>query len=276
VTEADWASTDARTLLAFVAVRSEPRGSVVPQVRLSERKLRLFQLACFRRQWPSPILPVLRVALLTVERFAEGGASESDRARAEEAVAALCSRMLEHPVEVFGPSPGVSLVDALEQASAAQSLCVPYERLLTQYTYTYPGRPHGFVPVHPRDRLIQADDVLRRVLNVVSRPAPGEHLPSDRILLARKAAEEATQAELLRCVTGNPFAPVRLDPRWITSTAQGLAYGIYEERAFDRLPVLADSLEDAGCEDVEILSHCRSGGAHCLGCWVVDLVLGKE
>jgi hypothetical protein len=54
-----------------------------------------------------------------------------------------------------------------------------------------------------------------------------------------------------------------------------LARAIYDDRAFDRLPVLADALEDAGCVERAILDHCRSGGEHVLGCWVVDLLLGK-
>jgi hypothetical protein len=58
-------------------------------------------------------------------------------------------------------------------------------------------------------------------------------------------------------------------------TVPKLAAAIYEERAFDRLPVLADALEDARCADAAILGHCRSGGEHVRGCWVVDLVLGK-
>jgi hypothetical protein len=66
------------------------------------------------------------------------------------------------------------------------------------------------------------------------------------------------------------------DPRWRTSDTLGLARGIYEERAFDRMPLLADALMDAGCDDEQVLSHCRSEGPHVRGCWVVDLVLGKE
>jgi hypothetical protein len=80
----------------------------------------------------------------------------------------------------------------------------------------------------------------------------------------------------LRCLLGNPFRPVVFDPRWRTADAVGLARGIYEERAFDRLPLLADALMDAGCADEQVLSHCRSEGPHVRGCWVVDLVLGKE
>ena len=55
-----------------------------------------------------------------------------------------------------------------------------------------------------------------------------------------------------------------------------LARSIYEERAFDRLPVLADALEDAGCTDAIILGHCRGPGVHVRGSWVIDLLLGKE
>jgi hypothetical protein len=57
---------------------------------------------------------------------------------------------------------------------------------------------------------------------------------------------------------------------------RGLAEGIYADRAFDRLPILADALEEAGCTDAEVLAHCRGPGPHVRGCWVVDLILGKE
>jgi hypothetical protein len=80
---------------------------------------------------------------------------------------------------------------------------------------------------------------------------------------------------LIREVFGNPFRRVRVNPAWLTSTVTELARGIYEERAFDRLPILADALMDAGCDDAELLDHCRSAGPHVRGCWVVDLVLGK-
>lgn len=78
---------------------------------------------------------------------------------------------------------------------------------------------------------------------------------------------------------GNPFQPVLLDPAWLswqTGTIPKLAHSIYQERAFDRLPILADALEEAGCDNAEILAHCRQPGVHARGCWVVDLVLGKE
>jgi hypothetical protein len=89
--------------------------------------------------------------------------------------------------------------------------------------------------------------------------------------------EEATiQASLVRDIFGNPFRPVALDPRWQTETVVLLAQGIYADKAFDRIPILADALEDAGCDNADILNHCRGEGPHVRGCWVVDLVLGKS
>ncbi len=88
-------------------------------------------------------------------------------------------------------------------------------------------------------------------------------------------AERIQQSHLLRDIFGNPFRPIAVDPTWLTSTAVGLARGIYDDRAFDRLPILADALQDAGCENSDILAHCRGDGPHVRGCWVVDLVLGK-
>jgi hypothetical protein len=90
------------------------------------------------------------------------------------------------------------------------------------------------------------------------------------------AREPAAQSSLLRCIVGNPFRPVSLDPNWRTTTVLALAQGIYDERAFDRLPILADALQDAGCDNKEMLAHCRGEGPHARGCWVVDLVLGKQ
>jgi hypothetical protein len=89
------------------------------------------------------------------------------------------------------------------------------------------------------------------------------------------------QANLLRCVFGNPFRPITMNPAWKVlawndGTVRKIAQSIYEERAFDRLPILADALTDAGCDHADLLNHCRSEGPHVKGCWVVDLLLGKE
>jgi hypothetical protein len=68
---------------------------------------------------------------------------------------------------------------------------------------------------------------------------------------------------------------VVFDPEWRTATVVQLAQGIYDDRAFDRLPILADALQDAGCDHADVLNHCRDTGPHARGCWVVDLILGK-
>jgi hypothetical protein len=85
------------------------------------------------------------------------------------------------------------------------------------------------------------------------------------------------QAAILRDILGPlPFRPVALDPACLTSTAVGLAEGVYADRTWDRLPILADALEDAGCTDADVLAHLRGPGPHARGCWPVDLVLGKS
>jgi hypothetical protein len=88
------------------------------------------------------------------------------------------------------------------------------------------------------------------------------------------------QCQLLRDIFGNPFRPLpRLNPSWLAAeggTVPKLAASIYEERAFDRLPILADALEEAGCDAAELLTHLRGPGPHVRGCWAVDLLLGKE
>jgi hypothetical protein len=90
------------------------------------------------------------------------------------------------------------------------------------------------------------------------------------------AGERCEQARLMRCIFGNPFRPVILDQTWRTSNVMDLARGIYDERAFDLLSILADALEESGCHDAEILDHCRGPRTHARGCWLLDLVLGKS
>jgi hypothetical protein len=91
------------------------------------------------------------------------------------------------------------------------------------------------------------------------------------------------QAALLHDLLGNPFRPVTIKPTWRTPTVTSLAQAAYEERSLPsgeldaaRLAILADALEEAGCDNTDILNHCRQPGEHVRGCWVVDLVLGKE
>jgi len=100
-------------------------------------------------------------------------------------------------------------------------------------------------------------------------PTPG------RAGYARDELTMASQAWIIRDVFGNPFRPATCPPSWRTSAAGALAESVYEARDFAAMPVLADALEEAGCDDADVLTHCRGPGPHVRGCWVVDLVLGK-
>jgi hypothetical protein len=94
--------------------------------------------------------------------------------------------------------------------------------------------------------------------------------------LRTRRAEEAEQAKLIRDVFGNPFRPAVFDASWRSDTVLSLAKGMYGSRDFSAMPVLADALQDMGCEATDILNHCRDESIpHVRGCWVVDLVLNK-
>ncbi len=86
----------------------------------------------------------------------------------------------------------------------------------------------------------------------------------------------AKLAHILREQLGNPFRPYRLETTWRTETVLALAEGIEADRAFDRMPILADALEEAGCDERPMLDHLRGPGPHARGCWVLDLILNRE
>jgi hypothetical protein len=95
--------------------------------------------------------------------------------------------------------------------------------------------------------------------------------------------EKQAQARLLRDIFGNPFRPVSCDPAWQTADVLALAQAAYENRILpagtleaERLAVLADALEEAGCDNADILHHLRDPGVHARGCWAVDLILGRS
>jgi hypothetical protein len=87
------------------------------------------------------------------------------------------------------------------------------------------------------------------------------------------------QCNLLREIIGNPFRVSSIDQALsmqTLGTAIALARSIYSDKSFNCVPLLGDALEDAGCLNPAILAHCHATRAHVRGCWVVDLVLGKQ
>ena len=126
------------------------------------------------------------------------------------------------------------------------------------------------------------ESARRAVLSITASRCPRPLEPDDTPCLERAAshavfagADVLNVVALLREIVGNPFRSVTIDPRRLTSTVVDLATAIYDERAFDRVRILADALLDAGCDNEEIIAHCRSKETHVRGCWVVDLILGK-
>jgi len=86
--------------------------------------------------------------------------------------------------------------------------------------------------------------------------------------------EVTAQCEIARDVLGYTEVTVRLDPEWQTSTAVAIVRGMYESRDFSAMPILADALQDSGCDEPEILEHCRAESSHFRGCWVCEWLLG--
>jgi hypothetical protein len=156
------------------------------------------------------------------------------------------------------------------------------ERSLWLFTLACFRRVWGLVDVHVRQGVESSERHVEGMTASEGDAGPdamGSALHAvrycQRLVGRRRGPREAQQqAHLLREVVRNPFRPVALDPSWLTSDVLALAKGIYDEGAFDRMPILHDALMDAGCSNQEVLGHCRQEG-HVRGCWVVDLLLGK-
>jgi len=84
----------------------------------------------------------------------------------------------------------------------------------------------------------------------------------------------AEQVVLLRELFGNPFHPISVEPSWLTPTVLTLAHIVRTERTFELMPVLGDALQDAGCDNAEVIDHCYGPSPHVVGCWLVDSLSG--
>jgi hypothetical protein len=123
---------------------------------------------------------------------------------------------------------------------------------------------------HTPEHLVRLFEVLPALFGL--QPTPdGYRWAADAIGIGRELGR------IIHEIYGNPFRPVSFSAEWRTTDVLLLAQGIYAERAFDRMPILADALQDAGCDTDDLLSHLRDMNAtHVRGCWALDLVLGKE
>lgn len=264
MTEAEWlTATHPNPLLEHLrgSWQARLRGWLAGTRRpMSERKLRLVACACFRRIWERIVDERRHRVVEIAEMFADGNATQREMSE-------ILVQAYKYTADPSGfrkaAAPGSydSAYSAAIYAAEYAALTVgfgeePYPRLRGSAS-TY----HGLA--ESRDDAVTMQDMCPK------------ELPQAEDRCASRL-ERLAQTHIVRDIFGNPFRPVTVDPAWRTSTVVSLAQGIYDERAFDRLPILADALEDAGCTNADMLNHCRQPGDHVRGCWCVDLLLDKR
>ncbi len=237
MTEAEWmACTNLGEMVYFL------------RNRVTDRKWRLFAAACCRSVLNSLGDPRCRNAIALTERLADGNA------RLDELVAAQ------------------QLACAVLEETGANRKSHPVEDIARVIT------------IPTLDAQTVAHATAMNVVGVIGEMAWKEAMGQGRRRQEKKRREawrqeESTQISLLPDVVGNPFRPATLAPVWLDwndGVIRKLAQAVYDDRAFDRLPVLADALEEAGSTDAALLTHCRGPGPHVRGCWLVDLLLDKK
>jgi hypothetical protein len=200
-----------------------------------ERKLRLFAVACFHRVRHLLTDRHMHRAVEVAERHADHLATIEEITAIRNSTLAASS--------VLGDS-------AIPTAHTTIEACVRAARIAAWEPVLFPAK-------------------------VAERPDSGA---SNQFELGAADADAAgkkernAQALLLRDILGNPFRPVTIEPAWLSPSRVTLAGNIYHHRAFDRMPILGNTLEGAGCDNSAILDHCRSGIEHVRGCWVVDAI----
>ncbi|HYV39291.1 MAG TPA: hypothetical protein VE988_26620 [Gemmataceae bacterium] len=224
--------------------------------KASDRKLRLFAVACHRHIWHLLTDATdSRKTLEFAERFADGFATTND----------LHGRAWGTPGSAFS----VVLYKAWDAAENAIQFtaAIAKDAVLRKDSETKKKWHEIFDAA-------SEDNSLGEAMRIADAQMPAEWLGMGE---AEWANERARQCELLRDVFGPTyFRIVACDRSLLTSGVGTLAQIIYDDRAYDRLPILADALEEAGCDNQDILAHCRGPGPHVRGCWVLDFLLGKE
>ncbi|WP_439621470.1 hypothetical protein [Gemmata sp.] len=140
------------------------------------------------------------------------------------------------------------------------------------------GRNSGHLLAFQRDLPLHLGFLVSGTANDVASYAVGDGWESETkaAWFAARDAERLILAAITRCAVGPlPFRTVSFFAEWRTSTVVAIAQQMYDSRDFSVMPILADALQDAGCDNDDILDHCRGPGPHVRGCWVADLVLGK-
>lgn len=207
----------------------------------SERKIRLFCCACCRRIWHLLSDDRCRNAVEVAERFADELASDEELKKAGEGADDAADEAEDSDLSYFKK---LALVGSCNAAAFA----VDVNAIAAAEWAVY--------AVAGSNAVYDKNEEARR--------------------LAAYNLEIKNQANILRDIFGNPFRPVTFDKSFLTSKVICLAREIYDDSDFERLPLLAVTLEQAGCTNQEILSHCRGPRPHARGCWALDAILAKE
>jgi hypothetical protein len=222
--------------------------------KASNRKLQLFSVACLRRIWDLISDGRSRKLVEITEHFLDGTASTEEACSAYDAFNEPYQQGAIHDAAGGSTHEAVESV-AHEGAGAAMLVALKASEAIGYATA---------LSIHASSDVSSTD----------WSPARTEAWRS------AQRREWAVQAALLRDIIG----PLLFRSQLIKSNRllreedriPALAQAIYDNRAFDQLPILANALEQAGCKEADVLDHCRSGGEHVRGCWVVDLILNKE
>jgi hypothetical protein len=260
MTEREWLEcTDPAKKLCLFRGRLKSRYS---------RKIRLFACACCRLIWEHLVDDRSHNAVEVAERYADGQATD------EELKAASSAASLAHG-EMF---------DTIGKTGA----CLEWAAVYSAHPIPFHGaRNVIWMAATPRCREIrtkrsnESDDICLIPCTVAKHTEPlslelGKWKVTNLTEAEATGADKQTQLILLNDIFNNPFHPSTIDATWLRPNVAIVAQEIYATRAFNRMPSLGDVLEDVGCHDSDILAHCRGPGPHVRGCWVVDLLLGKE
>jgi hypothetical protein len=269
MTEAEWlAATDPWPMLKFL------RGKV------SERKLRLFACACCRRNWHL-LDGSSREAVNTAEAFADGLVI---REQLMCAVRAIPPRPSSPAARALSKSSVIGVWSALRLLGAALADTFRYANgpgrrdpaINARSAASFASDPAFFFPSSSTyDLAVNAGwyTAFAAGDEAFDRKCGGDAEMRRR---TAEVQEHQSHCELLREIFGNPFHPASTPSTEVLAPVLGLVQEIYAGGHFDRLPLVADALEDAGCTNAELLGHLRGPGVHVRGCWALDLVLSKS
>ena len=222
--------------------------------RASERKLRLFSCACCRTVWDMLADERSRRGLEAAECHADnpGHLAEDDE---------VLERCFEAMADASGDSESAEFGHTKWHAATTSAHCI-----------LLPFRWLDALDASRETRQAESCYLFETVHNGVAVPFPEPEI-----------SDGSAHSALIRCIFGNPFCPITINPIWLTPPVASLAQSAYDERIMplgeldsDRFAVLSDALEEAGCDDTAILNHLRSPGPHVRGCWAVDLLTGRS